>query len=289
MNFIFFCFAFATENTASPDLFWQWVRQNIIFTPEQKNILLALREDGAGIHSLDFVDLSSSLTVYSVLRDALRTVGSDPGQFINHTLTWSDTVEGHTFWSRINSRFATCWDCIRRANASPISTELGLMDLRSALMANISARMIGRNELMNDFFFDYEHMRLERRQARERQLREEMRQAREAVEREAQERPEVVDNATLTDVQPISQEELERIFSEMQHGSWVHYTQVEPSGLSGSTAESIQAQPTTMASNTATIASQGTTAEEPRNHRVRVSFLDPFYGGPVFAEDVDTH
>lgn len=155
-NFILFCFAFATNDNMQEDLFWQWVERAHAFSPEQKEVILSFRtRDNENMHSVGFLCLARNVRLYDTIAEAMRRYGNAIGQFLNHSLEWARTSQGHDFWMDLNRRFDHCWTCIRRAtiNSAP---NIGIQEFKSAIMANISAHLLGRHELMNNFFFNYD-------------------------------------------------------------------------------------------------------------------------------------
>lgn len=170
-NFILFCFAFATTNDMPGDLFWKWVRQSHCFSPEQKDGILALRRpENENSHSVEFLmTLSRSIYLRETVLQALERHGaSNIGQFLNNTLEWARTSEGHGFWCDLNHRFDHCWSCISRAVMRPIRPDLGFHEFRVAIRTNISAGLLRPDELTNRFFLSYEE---DLRQYEERQIR----------------------------------------------------------------------------------------------------------------------
>ena len=169
-NFILFCFAFVTTNDMREDLFWEWVRQSHCFTPEQRDGILALRRrENESSRSVEFLaTLSSSLYLRNTILNALERHGaSSIGQFLNHTLEWARTSQGHEFWCNLNHRFDHCWTCISRALTRPIRPDLGFDEFSVAIRTNISAGLLRSDELTNTLFFSYEE---NLRRYRERQL-----------------------------------------------------------------------------------------------------------------------
>ena len=158
-NFILFCFAFVTTNDMQGDLFWKWVRQSHCFSPEQKDGILALRRpENEDSHSVEFlITLSRSLYLRNTILNALERHGANNiGQFLNNTLEWARTSEGHGFWCDLNRRFDHCWTCISRAVMRPIRPDLGFDEFRVAIRTNISAGLLRPDELTNRFFLSYE-------------------------------------------------------------------------------------------------------------------------------------
>ena len=172
-NFILFCFAFVTTNDMREDLFWEWVRQAHCFTPEQRDGILALRRrENESSRSVEFLaTLSCSLYLRNTILNALERHGANNiGQFLNHTLEWARTSQGHEFWLNLNRRFDHCWTCISRALLRPIRSDIGFDEFRSAIRTNISAGLLRPDELTNTFFLSYEE---DLRRYDERQLRRE--------------------------------------------------------------------------------------------------------------------
>ena len=141
------------------DLFWEWVRQSHCFSPEQKDGILALRRpENENSRSVEFlVTLSRSLYLRNTILNALERHGaSNIGQFLNNTLQWATTSQGHGFWAGLNHRFDHCWTCISRAVPRPIRQDLGISEFRTAIRANISAGLLRPDELTNTFFLSFE-------------------------------------------------------------------------------------------------------------------------------------
>ena len=173
-NFILFCFAFVTTDDMREDLFWEWVRQAYCFTQEQRNEILALRRpENENSRSVEFlVTLSRSLYLRNTILNAIERYGANNiGQFLNHTLEWARTSQGHEFWLNLNRRIDHCWTCISRALMRPTRSDLGFDDFRSAIRTNISAGLLRQDELTNTFFrsYDEELRRYEERQFRRQQ------------------------------------------------------------------------------------------------------------------------
>lgn len=173
-NFILFCFAFVTTNGMREDLFWEWVRQAHCFTPEQRDGILALRRpENENSRSVGFLaTLSCSLYLRNTILGALERAGANNiGQFLNHTLEWARTSQGHEFWLNLNRRFDHCWTCISRATMRPTRPDLGFDEFRSAIRTNISAGLLRPDELTNTFFLSYDEdlRRYEERQLRRQQ------------------------------------------------------------------------------------------------------------------------
>ena len=306
-NFILFCFAFATTNEMREDLFWQWVQYGHLFTDDQKRTILELRtRDNENMHSLGFLDLSGSLTLRSIFASALGSLTNNIGDFLNSSLEWARTPQGHDFWMQLNRRFGRCWSCITRGTINSSSLELGIPEFRGVMAANISARVIGRDELMNSFFFNYDEMRRLRREERDRQLRE----ARETVQRELErarleqnvrvdvaemEGAEMEYNQQDTAVNTsgrLSQEEINRAYEALRDWTNMHSAARSRFDDIASPIESVRAPvdhevvfpEVTTAANTATspVAEQGTTpiagqgTQSHAERRISWSFIDPF-------------
>lgn len=156
-NFILFCFAFATTNDMREDLFWEWVRQAHCFTPEQRDGILALRNpETENSRSIGFLCLARSLYLRNTILQALERIGANNvGQFLNNSLEWGRTSQGHEFWANLNRKFNNCWMCVTRAVMRPTSPNLGIHELRMAIRTNISAHLLAPTE-MNPFFLTYE-------------------------------------------------------------------------------------------------------------------------------------
>ena len=176
-KFILFCFAFVTTNDMREDLFWEWVRQAHCFSPEQKDGILALRNPQTeNCRSIGFLTLTRNAYLRNAVLQALERHGANNiGQFLNNTLEWARTSQGHGFWCDLNHRFDHCWTCISRAVMRPVRPDLTINELRTAIRTNISAGLLRQNDLTNPFFLSYEE---DLRQYEERQVQRERELAR---------------------------------------------------------------------------------------------------------------
>ena len=157
-KFILFCFAFVTTNDMREDLFWEWVRQAHCFSPEQKDGILALRNPQTeNCRSIGFLTLTRNAYLRNAVLQALERHGANNiGQFLNNTLEWARTSQGHGFWCDLNHRFDHCWTCISRAVMRPVRPDIGVHEFRVAIRTNISAGLLRPDELTNRFFLSYE-------------------------------------------------------------------------------------------------------------------------------------